>query len=432
MSHATSPDTSITNDPVESPGTDPGGSAETPSAKNLLAAALRNKAMRAPLFWSAIGRFPLYLVTLALVVFTASHGSSYRSAGLLLASYNLGTAVFAPFVARRVDVHGQPLLLLITGIVYPLALIGFVSAGSRSLATQVACVVIAGATNPPISGCIRSLWSAPGGLGKVGFSLEAVLGEVFVIGGPLLVSIVLFWGSPGVALILGGTLAGAGAFGLAATQASRTWRATTSERHPLGALRSPGLIWMLIVLLCAAAATGVYNVALPAFTHNHGPSDSVGLLFGAWGVGGVLGGLWYGSRTLRWPVELTFSVGLLVISAGAVLPLLAWNNWSMGVGLVFLGVVIAPVSAISYQLIARTARADHVTEAFTWAITVNIAGAAAGAQLGGLLISADGTQAAFLAAVIAMLMSTAVAFAARRRLAKVEVVQAAGDPEVIG
>lgn len=417
MSHATSPDTSIRNDPMESPGTGSGDAAEVPPAKNMLAAALRSKTMRAPLFWSVIGRFPLYLVTLALVVFTAEHDSNYRSAGLLLASYSLGAAVFAPFIARRVDVHGQPLLLLVTGAIYPLALIAFVLADSRSLATQVACVVIAGAANPPISGCIRSLWSSPGGIERAGFSIEAVLSEVFVVGGPLLLSIVLFWGSPAVALILGGVLAGAGAIGLAATRASRTWRATTRKRDPLGALRSPGLIWLLVVLLSAAVGSGLYNVGLPAFAHDHGSSASVGLLFAALGVGGILGGLWYGSRTLRWPVELTFSVGLLVIGAGAVLPLLAWNNWSMGVGLALLGLVIAPVTAVSYQLVARTARADNVTEAFTWAITVNIAGAAAGAQLGGILISAYGTRIAFIGAVIAMLMAAAVAFAARHRLA---------------
>jgi predicted MFS family arabinose efflux permease len=420
MSHSTSaskPDTPITSGPVEPPRTGPGNFSELPPTKNRLAAALRNKAMRAPLFWSVVGRFPLYLVTLALVVFTTSRGSSYRSAGLLLACYSLGIAVFAPFVARRVDMYGQLPLLLITGVVYPLALIGFVSADSRSLATQLACVIIAGATNPPISGCIRSLWSAPEGMERVGFSLEAVLSEVFVIGGPLLLSIVLFWASPGAALILGGMLASAGAIGLATTQASRTWRATAGERNPLGALRSAGLVRLLIVLICAAVSMGVFNIALPAFAHDHGSADSVGLIFGAWGVGGVLGGLWYGSRTLSWPAELIFPVGLLIISAGAALPLLAWDNWSMGVVLTFLGVVIAPITAVSYELVARTARSDNVTEAFTWAITVNIAGAAAGAQLGGLLISTYGTWAAFLGAVAALLMATAVAFAVRHRFA---------------
>jgi predicted MFS family arabinose efflux permease len=100
-----------------------------------------------------------------------------------------------------------------------------------------------------------------------------------------------------------------------------------------------------------------------------------------------------------------------------VLPLLAWDNWSMGAALAIDGLAIAPASAISYELIARTARPDTVTEAFSWAITVNIAGFALGAQLGGLLISPHSTWAAFLAAIVAMLVATAIAFTVRRRFA---------------
>lgn len=78
-----------------------------PPAGNRFLTVLSDKAMRAPLLWSTVGRFPLYLVTLALVVFATSRGTGYGSAGLLLACYTLGGAVLAPVVARRADVHGQ-------------------------------------------------------------------------------------------------------------------------------------------------------------------------------------------------------------------------------------------------------------------------------------------------------------------------------------
>lgn len=412
-------DTRIKSGPVETPRSGVDDAAQLPPAKNGIAAALRTKSMRAPLFWSAVGRFPLYLVSLALVVFTTSRGASYGSAGLLLACYSLGAAVFAPFVARRVDVHGQTPLLLITGVVHPLALIGFVSTESTSLATQAACVTVAGAAIPPISGCIRALWIAVDSTRQVGFSLEAVLSESFVVFGPLLLSMVLFWGSPATAVVLGGVLAGAGAMGMATTRASRAWRAAAGKRDPLGALRSAGLVRLLVVLMSAAVATGVFNIALPAFARDHGSADSVGLIFGAWGVGGILGGLWYGGRKLRWSAELTFAAGLLVLSAFTGLTLLAWNNWSMGVTLGLEGVLIAPLTAVSYELVARTARPDTVTEAFSWAITVNIGGSAVGAQLGGLLIGNHSTRAALLGAVVAMFVATAVAFAARHRFATV-------------
>ena len=419
MSQTTAPNTPIASDTVEPPETGPGTSSAVPTAKNSLVAALHNKTMRAPLFWSVIGRFPLYLVSIALVVSTASRDSSYLSAGLLLAGYSLGIAIVAPFVARRVDRYGQTPVLLITGVAYPAALAGFVYIGHRSLGTQLACAVIGGATNPPISGCIRSLWSeSESSMERVGLSLDAVLGEVFAIGGPLLFSLVLLWGSASTALIVGGLLAGVGAIGFAATQASRARRAAAiSERDSLGALRSAGLVRLLVVLITAGVATGVYNVAVPAFVNGHGSAHDVGLIFGVWGVGGILGGLWYGSRTLRWPAELAFAIGLLALSACSVLVLLAWSNWSISAALLILGMVEAPATAISYQLVARTARAGYITETFTWAITVSLGGAAVGAQLGGLVVNAYGTRAAFLGVVVVMLLVTAGAYAMRCRFA---------------
>lgn len=420
MPHSTSAsnlDTPVVSGSVEPPGTGPGDSLEAPPAGNRLIAALRNKQMRAPLIWSVVGRFPLYLVTLALVVFTTSRGAGYGSAGLLLGCYSLGGAALAPFVARRVDVYGQPPLLLITGIVHPLALIGLVSTGPRELAVQVVCVIVAGATIPPISGCIRALWSTLDSTRQVGYSLESALGSMFVVGGPFLLSVLLFLGTPSAAVVIGGVLEGTGSIGLAATRTSRNWRATPAERDILGALRSADLVGVLIILTCAAVAAGMFDLAVPAFARYHGSADSVGLIYGASGVGGVLGGLWYGGRNFRSPAGLTFAVGLLILTAFSVLPLLAWDNWSMGTALALVGVVISPVSAVSYELVARCARSDTVTEAFTWAITVNIGGSAVGAQLGGLLIGSQGTWAAFVGAVAAMSAATAVAFAVRRRFA---------------
>ncbi|WHM37978.1 MFS transporter [Streptomyces sp. BPTC-684] len=387
-----------------------------PPAGNRFLSVLSDKAMRAPLLWSIVGRFPLFLVTLALVMFATSRGTGYGSAGLLLACYSLGGAVLAPIVARRVDVHGQTPLLLLTGVVHPLALIALVCMAPDARLPQLVCVSVAGATIPPISGSVRSLWSAlPTSGREAGFSLEAVLSEIFFIGGPLLLSGILFWGTPATALVVGGVLAGVGAIGFATTQASRNWRAEETESDLLGALRSPGLVRLLAVLVCAAVSTGVFNLALPAFAEEHGSADSVGLIFGAWGVGGVVGGLWYGSRTRDWPAERTLAIGLLLLSALTALPLLAWDNWSIGLALALGGLVYAPVTVVQYELVARTAPSGAITEAFTWVITVNVVGTAVGAQLGGLLVGAYGTWAAFVAAVAALLAGTAVAFAVRHR-----------------
>lgn len=415
MANVTSIETPVNSDSPVAPeiGLDP--AAELPRAKSWLVVALSDTAMRLPTFWSVVGRFPLYLINLALVVFTASRGSDYVSAGLLLGGYSLGAAVFAPLVGRCADRYGQTPVLLMTGIVYPLALIGFVVLVSGPLAAQLACVVVAGATTPPISGSIRSLWSANKGREHVGLSLETMLGNVFLLGGPLLLSVMLFCASAGVALVIGALLTGAGAIGFAATRASRTHPAAPSVRDVLGALRSADLIHVLLVVGFSGLNTGIYYVALPAFAAGHGASGDVGFFFGAAGVGGILSGLWYGRRKLRWPTELCFALGVLIMTTACALPAIAWDNWSMSVALLLIGAAEAPVTVLMYGLIHRTAPANHVTEAFTWAITVSIACAALGAQLGGVLISTQGTRTACAVAFAAMVFATAIAFVARRR-----------------
>ncbi|MGW1296638.1 MFS transporter [Streptomyces sp. NPDC002533] len=394
-------------------------SPELSAEENQLLAALRSKSMRVPLFWSVVGRFPFYLVGLALVVFTTSNDTGYLSAGLFLGAYSLGTALLAPFVARRVDRYGQTIVLLATGVVYPMSLIGFVTFESGSTAAQLACVAVAGATVPPISGCIRALWRGTGGLEPAGISLETVLFNVFLIGGPLLLSVVLLLASPGAAIVIGGMLAATGSIGFATTRASWTHPATPSgARDALGALRSEGLILILALVSCTAVRTGIYNVALPAFAEDHGSASGVGVFYAAWGVGGILGGLWYGSRSRRWSVQVSVRVGIIVVSAGALLPVLVWDNWSMGLALVVLGSFEAPMTAILYEIISRTARATHVTEAFTWSSTIALGGSALGAQIGGLLLTALGTQMAFLCAFTALLVAVTIAFTTRHRLAK--------------
>ncbi|WBB77730.1 MFS transporter [Micromonospora sp. WMMD882] len=401
-----------------------GPSVEAP-AKRSLVTALHDRTMRVPLLWSVVGRLPLYLVGIALVVSTASRDANYLSAGLLLAGYTLGIAVVAPFVARRVDRYGQPPVLLVTGVTYPLALTGFVYADHAPLATQLACIVVAGAANPPISGCIRSLWRASGSsLEQVGLSIEAVLGEVFRISGPLLLSVLLFWADAATALVVGGLLAGAGAIGFATTGAARSTRtpqarhADSDRRDRLGAFRSAGLVRLLAVLVSFGVALGIYNVAVPAFVQDHGADQDVGLIFGVWGVGGIIGGLWYGRHTLRRSTEAAFATGTLAMCACTALVTLAWDNWSLGVVLLLLGAVTAPVTVISYQLVSRTARTGYVTEAFTWAITVSLGGSALGSQIGGLVLDAFGTGAAFVGVAVVMLLVATGVYVVRHRLAE--------------
>jgi predicted MFS family arabinose efflux permease len=376
--------------------------------------------VRGPITWSVLGRIPLYLQNLALVLHSTRQGESYAVAGTLLACYTVGGVFLGPLVSRGVDRYGQTLFLAVTAFVHPVALAAFVLTAPGPRLPQMALLFLAGGSIPPVSPSIRALWSTMP-LSKVqrttAYSLEAVLGEVFVISGPLLLSALLLAGSPGVAVVAGGVLSGVGALGLAATKASRQWQPAPQDGSLLGPMRSPALVTLLGISLVCASVVGVFNVGLPAFAEENGVARDAGLMYAAWGVGGAVGGIWFAGRDFRLPLETLLYRATTALAALMVLPVLVWDERSMALALALAGTAISPFFAISYELIGRAAPKGSVAEAFTWVMIANVAGGAAGAQVGGLVISWSGTQTAFGVAAVLAFCGAGIAFLARHRLA---------------
>ena len=67
------------------------------------------------------------------------------------------------------------------------------------------------------------------------------------------------------------------------------------------------------------------------------------------------------------------------------------------------GVVMAPALIIQSMLMAKTVRAEHSTEAFTWAASALLAGVGIGLAAGGGLLEVFRSGAALLAALGARL-----------------------------
>jgi MFS family permease len=384
---------------------------------------LRHRFVQGPVLWGLIGRLPLYLVSLALTLHLLEEGLSYASVGLVLAAYTVGTATLGPVIARRIDRRGQLPMLIATAIVHPLALAGSVYAASGPRSVELMLTFVAGGTIPPVSQVIRALWSTLPLSSKersTAYSLESIFAELFVIGGPSLLSALMLLGDAGTAAVLGGVLAGVGSLGLATTKASRQWKLEPAVRRDLlGALRSRSLLILLLVLFLTALSLGVLTLALAAFSEDKGSATDVGFLYGASGVGGAIGGLWFGSRSLRAPTGRYLPVACVAFTLAAAVPLLAWNIWSMAVAMAIQGSSIAPLTAILYELVGSTALKGTVSEAFTWVLTANAAGGAVASQLAGVLIGRFGWPAGFALGVLTGSCATFMAFAVRHRTAEV-------------
>src|SRR5215211_2612076 len=177
-----------------------------------------------------IGRLPIAMVPLAVLLLVESRTGSYAAAGIAAGVYSVATAAVAPVLGRVADRFGPRRVLFGTGVAYPMMLLTLLAA--IQLAAPIWSIYLAagatGAAVPLLSSSLRTFWmqmsEGDGSLRQSAYALESVAVEgVFV-----------------------GTIA------VALSKPARRWR-----RHPdsvattgAGPLRSPGLA----VLMTACAA----------------------------------------------------------------------------------------------------------------------------------------------------------------------------------
>jgi predicted MFS family arabinose efflux permease len=188
------------------------------------------------------------------------------------------------------------------------------------------------------------------------FAFDALQLEAVFIVGPLLAAAIASWVSPEVAFLAGATMQAAGALAFAAAPASRAWRPSAQgERVRRGPLSAPGIRVLMTAMAAAAVALGVLEIGIAAFAEREGSRSDSGWLFALWGVGSLIGGLWYGARTWRTSPDRRFLAVSAVLALGlAPLPL-AGSMPVFAVLVVVAGLGLAPAT-VAGLLIALAAR----------------------------------------------------------------------------
>ncbi|CAN5192487.1 MFS transporter [soil metagenome] len=357
-----------------------------------------------------VGRLPVAMVPLALLLLVAARTGSYATAGLATAAYGVATALVAPLLGRLADRIGPRPVLLVTGLTYPAALLGLLAILRTDAPywALLAAAAGAGASMPLISSTVRAMWQRvsgdPAAL-KSAYALDAIAVECVFVLGPVLVAGFLTVTSPAVPIVIAAALAFAGSVVVAFSAPARSWRPAARSGGP-GPLRSPGLRVLLGSSAVVMFGLGCLEVAVPAYADQDGRPAMSGVLLAVWALGSAVGGLWFGAKHLRMSLPRQYRWGLLAIAIGFTPLAAAQNLWMMG-GLLFLaGTAIAPVITVQNSLIAELAPARATTEAFTWLTTVVFGASALGAAAAGLLVERSG------GVVLVLLLAALSAFAA--------------------
>lgn len=372
-----------------------------------------------------LGRLPIGIFSLAIVLVVRRQTGSFAQAGIATAAFAIGAGLVAPLQGRLVDRLSQPRVLLPSALINAAALGGLVLASNEDAPVWVLAVLAAvgGAAVPPLSACMRSQWATlfadDPSARETAYSLETVVNELVFILGPALTTMLVALTSSTGALLTAIALSLLGTIGFATSGLARSWRGEIAPRTAAGALGAPGMRTLVIAIVPTGIAFGALEVAMPAFAAHQGERPALaGLLLSAMAVGSVLGGLWYGGRNWTRPVvtrfltlEATFTVGLL--------PLLLLPNSMLAMGLLMgiAGLALAPSAAAGFLLIDQIAPAGTSTEAYTWVVTANVSGTAIGAAVSGALVQHGDIRWALVLAVAGPALGTVIAVSRRRTLA---------------
>jgi MFS family permease len=346
-----------------------------------------------------IGMTPLAL--LLLVQRTTGH---YAPAGLAGGLYALAGAAVSPIAGRFADRVGPSPILLATSVLHPLALVGLLLAargGAPALPLIFVTSALAGATYPPLTAAIRRAWTDTTDVGTgqhhlrgAAMAAETSLFElVFVLGPMLVAAFVVGTHNPASALIFAAACTFIGTAWIARLPVMRHWarQHTDAPARGLGPLRADGFPALMLCVGALGVAFGAAGVIIPAYANQHGGGEGLGgVLLGVWGVGSAIGGIWFGTRRPAMALPRQFAWLLSTVAASFLVLTVMPSPFALGAALVVGGATIAPTLTVGNNLVGRIAPATMLNEAYTWVVTVSVAGSAAGGAVAGAIVDRPG------------------------------------------
>jgi predicted MFS family arabinose efflux permease len=388
------------------------------------AAILRTPGVAMIVLATLIGRLPIGISGLAILLYVEEVSDSFAAAGLCAGALALGSAAGAPFQGRLIDRRGVRMLVPLA-VAHAAGLVAIWLAGEAGapVALLAAASLVTGASLPPVSSVLRSHWpyllqGRPELLAGA-FALDSVMIEVIFVTGPLLTTVVVATVGPQYALIVSAACVLLGTSMMLGGLAGRAGPERTEAGRPafgLGALASPGLRTLVLASLPVGFTFGTLEVVLPAFSEVEGSKELAGVLLAAWSAASGVSGLIWGARGGETPLlraHLAFAWMLPLCVAPL---LLAGSPLSMALLAILAGLPIAPLIASRNQLVERVVLPGTATEAFTWPLTALVAGVSLGAAAGGAVVEASSWSAGVVLAMGVAFVGAAVVLGRRETL----------------
>ncbi|MEV4649388.1 MFS transporter [Saccharopolyspora sp. NPDC049357] len=386
-------------------------------------AALTTPGARTPVVTSLLGRLPIAMIGMALLLYMQRESSSFAIAGAVSAAELIGVAMGSVVQGRIVDRIGPSKPLYITSALFTASVVATLAAIELDASTPlvVAGAFAMGLLQPNIGSASRALWGhllPAGRVREAAFSYEAISLEVFFILGPGLAGLLVAMPWAGTGVVVGSACMVLGSVGFASTRAARTQRPDPSEHAGamLGAIAAPGMRTVALAALGFGVVIGFIEVAVPAAAVEAGQPTMGGLLMSLASVSSVAVGVVYGVHP--WPRPMHLRLPALLLGFAGLVALLALPTTLLGLALMLLvaGCLITPQSTAHSVAVEFAAPPGTAAEAFGWVVTSVTLGSAIGQSISGQLVELAGPPTAFLVAGAAGAALAAVLYLRRNTL----------------
>lgn len=379
--------------------------------------ALRQPGVRTFTTAGLLGRLPVAMNALAIVLLVSNTTGSYAYAGVLSALLAITAGLVSIVSSRFADRVGQTSVLRFLAIAHSATLAAFtgsVLAGwPRPL--QVIFVVAAGATTPAIGSYVRARWahvSVNPGMVRVGFAWESILDEAVFTIGPVITTAVAFSVGFGAPLFLSAMLVLVGSLWLAAARSSTPppHRDTEIKTSLWVVVRMPGMVCLVFAAIGLGIVFGTVDVGVVAFTAEQETASFAGLVLATFAGTSMIGGIIYGARAWPGPLHWHPRIAAAALLCVTIFIPFATNNAFLIVVIAMAGFTVAPALIGIFTLASRLVPRQHLTEGLTWTNSGLAAGFALGSSATGIIVDTLGTRAGLALTVAgALLAGTALA-----------------------
>ncbi|WP_417507523.1 MFS transporter [Microbacterium sp.] len=341
-------------------------------------------------------RFPNGMMSLAILLHVEQQTGSYGSAGLVLAATSVGQAVAGPITSRWMGVWGMRRVITLTLSVCVVTVLGLALL-PLDVPGYMLLGMVAGLSTPPVQAAVRTIYPKLVNSSNLTplFSLDASLQEIIWVLAPVVITLVSTQiGTAEGMLLVAIILVGGGAWFILSPEVGRV--RIPRSRNALGkvVLKPPVLLATVIGFLLIGACSAVEVGVVATFEHG---SLAAGLVLAVFSAGSLAGGLAFGHIPIGpWAMARR----LLIVTIGLGLTMVMLNVFWLGGTLILAGIGIAPALAVLFAITSASVKFSETAEAFGWAGTGQLIGAAAGSAVAGFLVDASDWRGAYLAATI--------------------------------